>query len=29
MRYLPEKPGQDRGYIGPKRRAAMDLRAEK
>src|ERR1041384_5180459 len=27
--YLPEKPGQDRGYIGPKGPPAMDLTAEK
>jgi hypothetical protein len=24
MRYLPEKPGQDRGYIGPEGQRAMD-----
>ena len=29
IRYLPEKPGQDRGYIGPIGLAAMDLTAEK
>ena len=29
LRYLPEKPGQDRGYIGPKGPPAMDLTAEK
>src|ERR1044072_4432575 len=28
-RYLPETPGQDRGYIGPKEPPAMDLTAEK